>query len=1148
MEIVDLRQMTFLGRLRAVSRWFPAVAMPSLLLASHLLALSPAAEPWKGYARFERLSLDDGLSQSVVNAIVQDRQGLLWFATQDGLNRYDGYSFRIFKTDPDDSGSISDNLVYCLLVDRAGTLWAGTDNGLNRFDRDREEFVRFRRDEGKTERSGVNRVRCLCEDRSGALWLGTQGAGLSCLDPKSGRFQDFTPDPNDTRTLSGNDVRTILEGHDGSLWVGTTGGLNRLDRSTGIFQRFPHLTSEGGSPGHNSVWCLLEFAPGTIWVGTQGGLFVLDCRTGLFKRFADKLPARDSLGFVPVQSMTRSGAGEMWVCTKEGVYRLSTDGGVRVRYSHDPTDARSLSVDDIQAVCEDDSGILWFGTYSGSVNKLDVRKEKFANFTAGRGGRQVLSNPSVWAFCEDETGSIWVGTEGGLDRLAPGGGSVTHYLHDPATPGSLIDNRVQRILLDRAGRLWIGTSGGLDRRDPAKDRFVHYRKDPRRPSSLSSNDVMSLLEDRSGSLWVGTFDAGLNQMDPASGECRRFAHVPEDPTSLADNYVTCLYEDRSGVLWVGTNNGLNRYDRAASAFRLYTNATNNTASLSHNRIRSIHEDRAGRLWIGTRGGLNLMDRERGTFTRFTMDDGLPNDVIYGILEDDSGCLWISTNRGLSRFNPKTKLFRNFEAADGLQSNEFNQGGFLRLRSGEMLFGGIGGFTRFRPDDIPANPHVPPLILTDFRKFGKSVRLDRSLSAIDEMTLSYRENTIAFEFAALDFTNPGKNRYSYRLEGFDNDWIDNGTSRVATYTNLDGGQYLFRVRGANSDGVWNRTGLTMRLTIVPPFWRTTWFRVLAVLLLAVVLNIAYFAGRRVVTALIYWRKTTFVAHFRTLDVLGKGGMGTVYKAVNIVTKEIVALKVLNEELCDEAGRKRFIQEGLVCEKIRHPSIVQVYERGEHNSRFYYSMEYIEGVPLRALMRGSSLGPASGMVVFSVMLDIVRDIHAAGIIHRDIKPENIMLKKGFDLASMSKVRNPQDLLRRNLKLLDFGIAKFVGTQSLTQTGVVSGTLRYIPPEMISGERNADGSFDFYSLGMMLREMLTGSSGYEEDEPATLMYAILNRRPRSARAENPNVPTDISELVDDLLERHVVLRLRDYETIRERTDRILEGLLRDAGGTAE
>jgi len=1123
----------------------PLLSLAAPLTCAGVLA---AAMPSNEYARFERLSLDEGLSQSVVFAVLQDRQGFLWFSTQDGLNRFDGYSFKVFRPDPDDPRSISDKAIDSLLEDRSGVMWVGTERGLNRFDRETETFTRFLEKKAPHEASSAYRVFCLLEDSRRALWLGTSGGGLRRFDRATGRFQRWTNDPRDSRSLSHDDVKTIIEDSGGSLWIGTREGLNRFDGTSGLFQRYLHSESDPESIGSDWIWSLFEYAPGTLWVGTEEGVYEWKSSTGAFRRFSDGLPEKDSLGTAAVFHMIRSRTGEIWICTRRGVYRLSKDGKVRAHYSHNPADVHSLSVDNVVFAMEDNSGILWFGTYSGGVNKLDLKREQFVNFTAGQGGRQVLSDPSVWAFCEDRDGAIWVGTERGLDRLEPGG-TVTHYRHDAGVPGSLLNDVIQTLYQDNAGRLWVGNVGGLDCLETPQGRsFRHYRHDPRQSTSISSNDILAIRQDSYGSLWVGTYDGGLNLVDPVSGVCRRFQHDSGDPTSLSDDFVTCLWEDRNRVLWVGTNGGLDRFDRDKSVFIHHAHEPGNSSSLSDNRIRCFHEDRAGRFWVGTGGGLNLMNRTDGTCVRFTVKDGLSNDVIYGILEDAAGCLWMSTSRGLTRFDPARKQFRTYEAMDGLLSNEFNMGAYVRLRNGEMLFGGISGFTRFRPEAIRDNPHVPPVLFTDFRTFGKSVKFDRPLSALDEVTLSYRESPFTFEFAALDFTNPGKNRYSYKLEGLDEEWIDNGTSRVATYTNIDGGRYVFRVRGSNNDGVWNEAGASVRLTVVPPFYRTAWFRVLAILVIAAALNLAYFAGRRIVTAMIYWKKTSFIGHFRTLEVLGKGGMGTVYKAVNIVTKEIVALKVLNEELRDESDQKRFIQEGLVCERIRHPSIVQIFERGEHNGRFYYSMEYIDGVSLRALMEDSPLSPACAMMVFSVVLDIVRDIHAAGIIHRDLKPENIMLKKGFDLSALTKVRKPLDLLRRNLRILDFGIAKFVGTQSLTQTGMLAGTLLYTPPEILAGDKSAEESYDFYSLGMMLREMLTGSTAFRGMEPAKAMYAILNQEPSSLRGENPDLPQDISELVDKLIERDVATRLRDYAAIRGMTDGILETLLPGTVATAD
>jgi len=432
--------------------------------------------------------------------------------------------------------------------------------------------------------------------------------------------------------------------------------------------------------------------------------------------------------------------------------------------------------------------------------------------------------------------------------------SYIYYRHDPRDPKSLSDDRVYSIVGDERGSIWIGTfGGGLSRFDPARDGFTRFRHDPEDPESLAGDRVRTLLYDREGRLWVGTHLSGLNRLDLGTervgqeAKFRLYEHDPADPRSLSDDLIYSLYEDRKGGVWVGTSNGLNAYDRECDCFTRYGFRMDGRGSMTDKAALSILEDREGNLWVGTFVGLNLLDRETGSFTHFTEKDGLPNDVVYGILEDDSGSLWLSTNKGLSQFDPDEKTFRNFDVKDGLQDNEFLFGSYYRNAGGQMFFGGKHGFNAFFPHQVAVNPHVPEVVITDFRVIGESGALDvprhpRELpQEAGPFRLSHTDRVITFEFAALDFSAPEKNEYAYRLEGFVDDWEYVQDRRYATYTNLPAGDYTFHVKGSNDNGVWNEEGARVRFTVVPPFWATTWFKGLVVLLALATASFGY-AGR------------------------------------------------------------------------------------------------------------------------------------------------------------------------------------------------------------------------------------------------------------------------------------------------------------------
>jgi signal transduction histidine kinase len=418
---------------------------------------------------------------------------------------------------------------------------------------------------------------------------------------------------------------------------------------------------------------------------------------------------------------------------------------------------------------------------------------------------------------------MWVGTNGGgLNKIDPVGRAIEYFTHDPKNPTSISSNYVTSIQKDRTGALWIGTSdGGLNKFDPTTKTFEHFTNEPKNPKSLSNNTIVSIYSDSSGSTWIATFGGGLNRLDPYSYTFDHFMNEPQNEHSLSNNSVFPIYEDRSGTLWVGTySGGLNKFDLTTKTFERFTNNPKNQKSISNNMVLSLYQDRSGTLWIGTLGGLNRFDLATKTFTYFTVKDGLPNDCIYGILADQSDNLWLSTNNGLCKFNPKRLTFRNYDVTDGLQGNEFNSGAYHRGSDGKFYFGGNNGFNAFFPDSIKDNPYIPPIVITDFKIFEKSVNYGL---IPHDIVLNYDQNFFSFEFSALNFILPEKNQYAYQMVGFDKDWIYSGTRRYASYTNLHPGTYTLRLKGSNNDGVWNEQGISIKVVINPPWWLTWWFR-------------------------------------------------------------------------------------------------------------------------------------------------------------------------------------------------------------------------------------------------------------------------------------------------------------------------------------
>jgi len=803
--------------------------------------------------RFQHLGLEDGLSQATVNVSFQDSLGFMWFGTQEGLNRFDGYEFTVFQPRHDSPSSISHDFVRAILETSDGVLWIGTDGGLNRLHRASDSFEHFRHDPDDPQSLSDDRIRALIEDEAGRLLIGTDGGGLNRFNPRTGRFEQFIHDPSDPTSLSGDRVRDVLLDRSGAIWVATDGnGLNRMDPETGTFQHFQQEHDDPTGLQTNRVTALFEDTSGTLWIGTyDAGVYLLD-RTRLeFEHFAHEEGEPGSLSADGVRSIFQDSTGRIWLGTDAGINEWDPSTRTWTVHRHNPTDRFSLKHDRVTSVYEDRGGVLWVGTYAG-LSRWNLSSAFFRHYRHDAEEEVGLSNNWVSVLAQGEADTIWVGTYGGGlnqfdaqdDRFVP---------VDPILAKRLANERVMSILEDSRGTLWIGTlDGGLNEFDTKTGRFRIHKHDPGVPGSISADGVTTILEDRSnGELWFGTYVAGLNRFDRSNGTFQSFQHDPEDPSSLSSNRVLALHQDKSGKLWIGTDGaGVNVLDPVTLQIQTYQHIPDDTGvdSLSNDRVWTIAESPRGDLWFGTRGdGLNLWrseDRAKGLvrFHHVGENDGLPNLVINASTWDDDGNLWVSTNRGLSRLDPTIVEDRiaieiaNYDETHGLQSNEFNQGAGLKSRDGTLYFGGIEGFNSFRPREVRANGNVPPVHLTQVLVFNEPRDFSDPLYELEEIELKHSDVVIAFEFSALDYTAPAKNRYSYMLEGFDTDWVDSANLRRAAYTNLRPGEYRFRVRASNNDGVWNEEGRSLLVSVSPPPWRTWWAYCVYGLLLAAVIGI------------------------------------------------------------------------------------------------------------------------------------------------------------------------------------------------------------------------------------------------------------------------------------------------------------------------
>jgi len=786
--------------------------------------------------KFSHLSLADGLSEATVWSLTQDSQGFMWFATSNGLNKYDGYTFTVYKHDPDNPNSLSHNNLNRMLEDHTGALWVATwGGGLNKFDRESEQFTRYQHDPDDPYTLSGDAVPAIYEDSMGTLWVGTFTGGLSQFDAQTEQFTHYQHDPDDPHTLSDNAVRVIYEDKAGTLWIGTFGGgLNRFDRQTGKFTRYQHDPDEPSTLSHNRIWSILEDQAGAFWIGSRGGgLNKLDRETGEFTHYQHDADDPSSLSDDEIFALYEDQEGRFWVATNGGLDRFDRQTGNFTHAQHDPNDPDRLSINTLQSIIEDEAGALWIGTYNGGVNILDEGARKFPLYQHKPNNPNSLSSNGIRTIYEDQAGIVWIGSDSGLNRFDRQTGEFTRYLADPDALQGLNDEFVNAIVEDQVGNLWVGTiEGGLNKLDRESGQFTHYEHDPDNPNSLSGNYIKSLYVDQSGMIWVGTFSTGLNRFDPQTEQFTRYDYEPDNPAGLSDPSVLAIHQDQAGMLWFGTwGGGLDKFDPQSERFTVYQHDPDKANSLSNNSIFSIYEEPDGSLWLATEGGLNKFDAQSETFSHYRQKDGLPSDTIQGILPDEEGNLWLTTSEGLSKFNPATETFRTYDARDGLQSNQFSAGASYRSQTGELMVGGAEGLNIFDPQAITDNPHLPPVVMSDFQIFNQPVEiaeegspLQKHINATEELTLSYEQSVFSFEFAALSYRLPEKNQYAYQMEGVDPDWnyVDS-KRRFATYTNLDAGEYTFKVKASNNDGIWNEEGKAIKIIITPPWWETWWFR-------------------------------------------------------------------------------------------------------------------------------------------------------------------------------------------------------------------------------------------------------------------------------------------------------------------------------------
>ncbi|WP_317197503.1 hybrid sensor histidine kinase/response regulator transcription factor [Chitinophaga rhizophila] len=798
-----------------------------------------------------RIDITQGLSGNQVNCLLKDSQGFMWFGTMSGLNRFDGYNFKVFRQDISDSASLSDNFITHLMEGPEGLLWITHRNGQNIY---HPESGKFERNVRPTlQRYGIpgDSVSQIMQDNTGTYWF---------VLPKNGLFT-YNPTTNKARKIAlqnSGPVAAVAQDPSGHIWILLANGyLQELDARTYLPMFHTALPSQNGRSNQQEYQMMAD-NDGDLWIINNTdlqGIYYYQQRTASFTHYNQNTGAL-RLNNNIVRGVVQDNKGLIWIGTDHGGINIIDKNRQTIEYlTSNSENPKSLSQNSINALYRDNTGIIWIGTYKKGICYYHENIVKFPLYQHETFTTNTLPYNDVNRFVEDAAGNLWIGTNGGgliyYDRTR---NTYRQYLHNAGNPNSPSSNVIVSLWIDKQEKLWIGSYfGGLDCFDGNK--FTHYKHNPADPASLSDNSVWEIFEDSKQRLWVGTLSGGLNILDRATGSFRHFANGA--PNSIRSPYVSALLEDKAGNIWIGTADGVDVMSNDGR-FTHYSSIDKQAGGLSNRNVICLFEDSRGLIWIGTHEGLNVYDPITRKITILRKEHGLPDNTVLNILEDSDSTLWMSTTNGIINLallqrGPVFKIScKQYDESDGLQGREFNENAALKTRKGEIIFGGGNGFNIFYPHQIAVNTTIPPVVFTDFQIFNKSILpgemlnghqlLEQSITHTKQITLKYRENVFSISFAALNYFHPEKNQYAYQLEGFNSDWLTtDGAVRKATYTNLDPGEYIFRVKASNNDGIWTTTPLELHITILPPFWKTP----LAFILYALMIIGALILARRVV---------------------------------------------------------------------------------------------------------------------------------------------------------------------------------------------------------------------------------------------------------------------------------------------------------------
>ena len=781
-----------------------------------------------------------------VHSILEDSQGFMWFGTRFGLNRYDGSEFKAFLYNPRNENSIPGSKIIALCEDGDSVMWVGTSNsGFSRYDRDLEAFENFAHNPENPNSLISDIVTCLFPDSRGSLWIGTEN-GLSRYVSATGEFTNFLNDPENENSLPQNRIMCLAETPGGRLWVGTENGAATVISLDNLSMHQKVRIRPSTSISITAM--LSDTGDQCLWIGRFGlGLYRWDYNENKFEFITDRdIPVSPIDGII---SISKNKNGTIWLGSVSGLANYDHKNKKFTYFYHDANDPGSLGDNLLYKTLVDRQGILWATTGSAGISYYDPELIRFQHEQSDPENINSIRANAVWSISQDPASNIWFGTmEGGTSVMDANTGAFTHY-NSFETLGKTewwSRDYIARVRSDRNHKIWIGTfSCGLFTLDYPTQTLNHYRNREKVANSFSDKTIRDILETRDGNIWIGTESQGLERYDEASDAFEHFKHDPDNPQSLSSNFTFCLLEDKAGYIWIGTTDGgLNQFDRTTGLFKRFRVNLNDNNSLSSNFVPTLYEDASQTLWIGTRsGGLNKLNKERTQISTLDLHSSLKNLSIHGILQDDHQFLWLSTNQGILKAHPDTGLVNNYTLSDGIQESFYFQS-CLEANNGLMYFGGGEGYNVFHPDSIKNNQYIPPIVITGLAinyedvSIGETrngrVILHKSITQSDKLELNYRDKVITFKFAALNFSASYKNHYSYKLVGYDEDWIDAKNTPLAQYMNIPAGDYIFKVRGSNNDGIWNLEGTSIHVSIAPPFWKTWWFKTLGIMALIVLM--------------------------------------------------------------------------------------------------------------------------------------------------------------------------------------------------------------------------------------------------------------------------------------------------------------------------